>query len=137
MSSEKRPAVLALDPGRAKCGIAVVDEQCTLLHRCVVAPGECSGVVAELLDRYPIVSIVLGDGTGSGAMHTALCTASPDVPIEVVDERHTSEEARARRIAEERSGWRRLIPAGLLTPSSPYDDLVAVILAERWWRTRR
>lgn len=136
MNTAQRPAVLALDPGRSKCGLAVVDESGAPLYRAIVSCEGCEKVAAELVARYRIVCVVLGNGTGSAMMRQVVARAAPNVPIEAVDESHTSEVARARRVAEERHGWKRLVPAGLLTPSSPYDDLVAVVLAERWWRTR-
>lgn len=123
---------IGVDPGRAKCGLAVLDTEGALLHRSIVPADECATAAADLAARFTPAVIVLGDGTGSAAIRAEIEAAAPGVPIEVVEESHTSEEARRRRVAEERRGWRRLVPAGLLTPSTPYDDLVATILAERW-----
>jgi hypothetical protein len=55
-----------------------------------------------------------------------------------VDESHTSEQARRRYVNEKPAhGWRRLLPKALRTPETPYDDYVAILLAERWWRERQ
>ena len=53
--------------------------------------------------------------------------------VTLVDEHRSTEEARRRYFVDNPpSGWRRLMPRGLLTPPVPYDDYVAIILAERY-----
>ena len=124
--------VLGVDPGREKCGIAVVSKEEVLTQR-VVSRREFLDVVIRLLDEYDVESIVLGDGTGSGEFLAEIRGALPDVNVETVDERSTSEEARGRYWIHHRpKGWRRLLPTTMQVPPEPYDDYVAVILAERY-----
>jgi hypothetical protein len=53
------------------------------------------------------------------------------VPLRAVDEHGTTLRARARYFTDHPPrGWRRLIPRSLQTPPEPYDDYVAVLLAE-------
>lgn len=133
-----RPVVLAIDPGRAKCGVAVVARDGTVLHRAVIASECLSATASELVERYSPVRCVLGDGTGCRLAEGSLATAIPGVPICCVDESRTSEEARDRCLrATPARGLQRLIPRGLRAPASPYDDVVATILAERWWAAHR
>jgi RNase H-fold protein (predicted Holliday junction resolvase) len=132
------PIVLAIDPGRAKCGIAVVESAGGVLHRAVVAVPALPALLVELAARFPLQAILLGNGTGAEPLHAVLTGLGLPAPLVRVDERHTSEQARARYLAENTPrGWRRLVPRSLRVPESPYDDYVAVILAERWWEQQK
>lgn len=132
----RRP-VLAIDPGRAKCGIAVVDADLAVRYRAVVPTTDLSSMLADLCALHEPSSVLLGDGTGSARIHQSILSLSLDCPVKMVEECHTSEAARSRYVSEiPARGWRRLLPSTLRTPEEPYDDFVAVILAERWWRKR-
>ena len=57
----------------------------------------------------------------------------PNVHIKVVDERHTTEEARKLYWKKNPPrGWRKLLPTSMQVPPVPVDDLVAEILARRF-----
>jgi RNase H-fold protein (predicted Holliday junction resolvase) len=131
------PVVLAVDPGRSKCGIAVVDAAGTVLYREVVTTSAATAVIQNLAESYYPVALVVGDGTGAQAVHASLTALEPSIPVIKVDERHTSEEARRLYLVNHPPrGLRRLIPSGLRVPDEPYDDYVAVILARRWWQSQ-
>jgi len=128
------PVVVAVDPGRVRCGIAVVPAYGPPLARHVGTADAAADEVVRLSRRYRPVAVLLGNGTGSDAVLRRVRDLAPELRVEVVDESRTSEEARRRWFVERPPrGWRRLVPRGLLIPDAPYDDLVAVILAERWW----
>ncbi|HEX5324794.1 MAG TPA: hypothetical protein VFW40_13485 [Capsulimonadaceae bacterium] len=126
--------VLAVDPGSAKCGLALVSSPpFTLLQRRIAPTQQLAEEAASLLQSYPAAEIVIGSGTGSPALIDALQKALPDRLIHKVDERDTSRHARERYCRENPArGLRRLLPAGLRSPEEPYDDYVAVLLAERF-----
>jgi len=125
--------VLGIDPGREKCGLAVVDEQGVLIRQ-VAARGEYLRLVADWVHKYGVEQIVIGDGTGSNQVRQELKRSLPDLEIAEVDERFTTEEARRLYWVEHPpKGWRRLIPVGMQVPPEPYDDYVAVILAQRFF----
>lgn len=129
--------VLSIDPGRSKVGVAVVHSDGQVLYRAVLAMEDIDEKLPELYGRFRPQSILLGGGTGFRFLETLLRRLLPDVPVRVVNEAYTSEEARRRYLRENPpKGWRRLIPSWLRTPERPYDDYVAVILAERYWRER-
>ncbi len=134
MSTE---TVLAIDPGRAKCGLAVVSGPDPLQsrHQSVVATERLTVMVAEALRRFPdITRLLVGSGTGSAPLRRALCVAFPHVLLETVDEHGSSARARMRFVADHPPpGWRRLLPLGLRAPERPYDDYVALILAEEYF----
>ncbi len=127
--------VLGIDPGRSKVGLAVVRNDGQVLHRAVLAREQLEKEIASLFLRFRPRCVVVGGGTGFRALEPLLRNLSSDVPVQVVDEAYTSEEARRRYLRENPpKGWRKIIPSWLRTPEQPYDDYVAVILAERYWR---
>lgn len=126
--------VVAVDPGRSKCGVAVVRRDGGIAFRSVICTNILADEVNRLVATYRPGLIVVGDGTGGAAAVATIRDASPDIPVSTVDESYTSEEARKRYLAEERPrGFQRLLPPSLRTPPNPYDDYVAVILGERYW----
>ena len=130
--------VLAVDPGRAKCGLAVVTAPSTVLWRGVVPTERLVVEAASALRRYaPVHRLLVGAGTHSAPLRRALQVAFPDVPLETVDEHGSSARARRRFVAENPArGWRRLLPPGMRSPERPYDDYVALLLAEEFFAAR-
>lgn len=122
--------VLAVDPGRGKCGIAVCSEE-RVLHREVAAREDLEGRLRELVTRYGVEVVVVGDQTGAQEV-TALAERLGR-PVVQVSEQGTTLLARARYLRDHPPrGWRRLLPPFLRVPDRPYDDYVAVLLAERF-----
>jgi hypothetical protein len=121
--------VVGVDPGRSKCGIAALDTSGGILGRRIADPDDVCDAVRQIAQGKAAL-VVVGNGTGSRRILTALRNAGFDV--EEVDETGTSAMARARYLREHPAkGWRRLIPMGLRYPDEPYDDYVALILAQR------
>jgi RNase H-fold protein (predicted Holliday junction resolvase) len=120
--------LLAIDPGRDKCGLAVLDERGVVARG--VVPTATIGQVAYRWSReHDVSEVVLGDGTGYRRVRRDL--HGIDLPIAVVPERGTTWRARRRYFAEHRPrGWRRLLPLGLQAPPVPIDDYAAVLIAE-------
>jgi len=77
----------------------------------------------------------MGNGTGSAGLLSSIHENLPNLDFTLVDERSTSELARARFIAEEPLPLlQRMLPLGLRSPTRPYDDYVAIILAEQYFK---
>lgn len=131
--------VLAIDPGRQKCGLAFVSQEGAEHYRVhfreVVATERLVARVLQLLSEYAPTKVVLGDGTHSAPLLRALReTLSGRLEVVTIPEAFTSQRARERaRVESLPRGLWRLVPAGMRTPPRPYDDLVAVILAEDWF----
>jgi RNase H-fold protein (predicted Holliday junction resolvase) len=126
--------VLAIDPGTAKCGIALVEQvnTPTVLHREIVSTDTALNRILELCTTYRVETVLIGDATGGKPLCRTLCQNTA-LPVHTVCEERTSERARQRyRKENPPRGWRKLLPAGLQTPAEPYDDYAAVILAEDW-----
>jgi len=124
--------IIAVDPGRDKCGIAVVHEDGQVIHQAVVSTAEVADAVARLLERYAQATLVLGDRTGARNIGVVLSKRAR-VSAVMVDEHRSTIQGRRRYFRENPPrGWRRLIPLGLQTPPRPFDDYVAVVIAERY-----
>jgi RNase H-fold protein (predicted Holliday junction resolvase) len=130
--------ILAIDPGRDKCGIAVVNRDGVALAQEVVPTSALAQRAAELAARYDIRVIVMGDRTGADAATEALAAVLPEIETAAVNEHRSTEEARRLYFRDHPPrGWRRLIPVTMQTPLRPYDDYVAVILARRYLQERQ
>jgi len=129
VSAAARRVVLAIDPGRDKCGVAVC-ERGIVRARAVVAPHALPDLVREWRRRHGVTEVVVGDRTASSDIMRSL-KSTLDVPVIAIDEEGTTLRARTRYFDEHPPrGWRRLIPRGLMVPPEPYDDYAAVLLAE-------
>lgn len=131
--------IIAIDPGREKCGVAVVDEEMRALWKKVVDTAALVDEVRALLAKYRSDTIVLGDGTSSDKARKRLEMAflEETLLLEIVDEYRTTDAAKARYWRENPPKWyKRLIPTTMQVPPEPVDDYVAVILAERYLEKR-
>jgi len=128
--------LLAIDPGSGKCGVAVVSDDGHVLYRAVVNVAEIGAAVTRLIVEHAVTRLVLGDRTAAKIVRERLREACVPLSPVVVDEHLSSREGRQRYFDENPPrGWRRLLPIALQTPPRPYDDYVAVVLAERYLRT--
>lgn len=129
--------IVAVDPGREKCGVAAVHKTEGVLWQGVIAAAELEAKVAELFARFKTNRVIVGDGTGSQPVINALRhlkVGDQIAEVITVDERHTTEKARARYWRHNPPrGWRRLLPVTLQVPPVPVDDYVAILLAERYF----
>ena len=128
------PLYLGFDPGKDKCGLAIVDGKRSIIWHQVVFTPMVLTTVQELCQQFPIDSLILGNQTGSKAWRQKLQSILlPQITIVAVDERYSSLEARSRYWQlYPPSGWQTLIPLGLRHPPRPVDDIVAIILVERF-----
>lgn len=138
MSLPAEPPVLAVDPGREKCGVAVVDPQRGALWHQVVMTDDLSPVVTKLAPQFGCRSLILGDQTFSSAVRQALQPLLDQAVLQeivLIDECGSTEEARSRYWkAKPPTGWRKFIPLGLLFPPCAIDDFAAIILGERYFK---
>ncbi|MBI2844816.1 MAG: pre-16S rRNA-processing nuclease YqgF [Armatimonadetes bacterium] len=127
-------SVLAIDPGRAKCGIAIVSREEGVLAQAIVRVDDLPSTARLLALRFKPDVIVIGAGTGARFVKTIVARFG-DTPYYFVDERMSTQKARARYFKDHPpTGWRRLVPRSLLVPDRPYDDYAAIRLAEDFLR---
>ena len=126
--------VLAIDPGREKCGVAVLASDGRVLVQRVVTTAELEVAVGTLIREYE-PTVIMGNGTTSADAKKRV--EALGVPVTLVDEYRTTDAAKcAYWEAHPPRGWRRFVPRGMLVPPVPVDDFVAVILAQRFLEKR-
>ena len=132
--------VLAIDPGREKCGVAVVSRTRGIVVKKVVAAAELVSCASAYCQDYSVTVLVMGNGTSS-AEHAARIRVFLDEAsktqrtLELIDEYRTTELARIRYWQENPPrGWRRIVPLTLQVPPVPVDDYVAVLLGEKYFK---
>jgi uncharacterized protein len=89
-----RRRTLAIDPGyRTGCKVVCLDSQGALLHHDVIYPTqsaaraeEAGKIIQELLERYSIEAIAIGNGTASRETEAFICRLAPKVPVIMVNE---------------------------------------------------
>lgn len=129
--------VVAVDPGRDKCGVAIVTTSGQALHKAVVPTSDVSAHVLRHTEQVNVIAYALGDGTADDTVRQQLQRAGADVDRIVAVDEYKSSEVGRRAYWDEHPprGWRRLLPVGLQVPPEPYDDHVAVELARRYLRS--
>jgi len=129
--------IIAVDPGREKCGIAAVHKQKGVLFQKVINTIELNSFVQQLIAEYHTSIVVIGDRTSSReAKHNLekIKIAHEPLVVTLVDEHHSTDQGRCRYWRENPPhGLMRLIPVTMQVPPRPIDDYVAVILAERYF----
>ena len=124
--------IMAVDPGRDKCGLAVLSGTGEIIWRQVVETARLPEIASSKFEEHKPQLLVLGNGTTSKEAQARLEERLPGLVIKVVDEYRTTEEAKQLYWqVNPPQGWRRLLPLGMQVPPEPVDDLVAVILARR------
>ncbi|MBD2015924.1 pre-16S rRNA-processing nuclease YqgF [Microcoleus sp. FACHB-53] len=126
--------LLGFDPGRDKCGLAVMGKQQQLLYHQVVPSADAIATLQQLCQQFSIATLVMGDQTTAKKWKQKLeRELSASLPIVLVDERYSSLEARDRYWQMyPPTGLQRLIPQGMREPPRPIDDIVAILLIERY-----
>ena len=124
---------LGIDPGRSKTGLALVDGAGKILKLHIADSQNIDKEIVEFIKNSCPVQIVLGNGTNSSNIGEAVQKVLPNVEIAVVEEAHSTEEARNLYWQENPpQGWRKLMPLGMLVPDVPLDAYAAVILVRRF-----
>jgi RNase H-fold protein (predicted Holliday junction resolvase) len=126
--------LLGFDPGRDKCGIAVTDEALTLQYHEVILSDDAIATINQLCQQYPITTLIMGNQTTSKQWKKQLDTElETPLPIILIDERNSTLEARDRywQLFPPK-GLQKLIPQGMRLPPRPIDDIVAILLIERY-----
>ncbi len=133
-SPADQPVILGFDPGRQKCGLAVMGVDRTVRYHQVVHTEDAIATIQSLQTQFPISLLVMGDQTTAKEWKKKLLNELPNpLRIVLVDERYSSLEARDRYWQMfPPTGMYRLIPQSLRSISRPIDDIVAILLIERY-----
>ncbi|MDB4651184.1 resolvase [Synechococcus sp. AH-551-E05] len=121
--------LVALDPGRSKCGLVLIDcEHNRVLAGAVVPPEAVMAWVKHWHEQHGFDQIIVGDGTGGTQWIHAFNGLAH---VQSVNERGTTLRARQRywEFWPPR-GWQRLLPRGLRLPPNELDAIAALVMAE-------
>jgi RNase H-fold protein (predicted Holliday junction resolvase) len=132
--SPTQPVILGFDPGRDKCGLAVMGLDRQLHYHQVVSAKEAIATIDTLRQKFPISLMVMGDQTTAKQWKQRMSQelAEP-LNIILVDERYTTLEARDRYWQMyPPKGLTKLLPQSMRQPPRPIDDIVAILLIERY-----
>jgi RNase H-fold protein (predicted Holliday junction resolvase) len=132
--SPTQPVILGFDPGKDKCGLAVMGLDRGLHYHEVVLSANAIATIETLRQKFPITLLVMGDQTTAKKWKQQLNQelAEP-LNIILVDERYSTLEARDRYWQMyPPKGLSKLLPQSMRTPPRPIDDIVAILLIERY-----
>jgi RNase H-fold protein (predicted Holliday junction resolvase) len=124
---------LGFDPGKDKCGVAVVDRTGVASYHEVCPSDTLLEQLPALCTQWQVSQVVMGDRTTAKQWQKKLTQALPNTPISLVDEHYST--LAARDLYWEMyppQGFQRFIPQGMRLPPRPIDDLVAIILVRRY-----
>jgi RNase H-fold protein (predicted Holliday junction resolvase) len=126
--------ILGFDPGRDKCGLAILNNNKQILYNEVIASEEAIAVITKLINQYKPLKLIMGNQTTSKQWKKRLTDKLKlSVEIILVDERNSTVQAKERYWEMyPPQGLTRLIPPGLRIPPRSVDDIVAIILIERY-----
>lgn len=126
---------LGFDPGRDKCGLAIVTDTKRVLCHEVVLADQALAVINQWLGNYQIQALIIGNQTTSKIWQEKLKQGlSQAIEIRTVNERNSTLEARDRYWQMfPPQGLTKLLPQGLRQPPRAIDDIVAILLVERYF----
>ena len=122
--------VIGIDPGRDKCGVAVLTNDGEIKFQKVIATETLEETLQKLSAQFDLKIAILGNGTTHKAAKKIL---EKFLSVKIVDEKHTTEEARREFWKKNPpSGWRKFLPVSMQVPPEPVDGIVAEILVKRY-----
>ena len=129
--------ILAIDPGREKTGIAILNNSDVLEHK-IINSEELVQIIKSLLEKYFIKTIVMGNGTSSKKKYDLLKREFIDRDIVLINEYRTTDEARKLYFQENPpKGWKKLIPLGMQVPPVPVDDYAAIVIGRKYLKDNK
>ncbi len=133
----EKEIIIAIDPGTKKCGYAVVDSKLSILQREVILIDKIIKNIEDSFKLCKINKIILGDGTNYKHVEKKLKNHFPRLKIILIEENFSTLEARKKYFeAHPPRGIFKFIPLSLRVPPRQYDDFVAVLLAEKYFKNK-
>ncbi|MTF39025.1 pre-16S rRNA-processing nuclease YqgF [Cyanobacterium aponinum] len=125
---------LGFDPGRDKCGLAIVTIDKQILWHEVIKSEDAIASIQQLWSKYQPNKLIIGNLTTSQEWKQKIIDKLNLLSaIEFVDEKNSTLEARGLYWQMyPPKGLGRLIPQSLKVPPRPIDDLVAILLVQRY-----
>ncbi len=127
--------ILGFDPGRDKCGLAITKNKVEILYHQVIESKDAIEIINNLINQYHPEKIVMGNQTTSKQWQEKLTqNLNTSIKIELINEKNSTVEAKQRYWQMyPAKGLKKLIPLEMRIPPRPVDDIVAILLIERYY----
>lgn len=137
MNIQSSSMILGFDPGRDKCGVAIADNKGNIYYHEVIESSQAISTLNHLIQQFSIILLVMGNQTTSKQWKKQVeSELLVSIPITLIDERNSTLEARDRYWEMyPPQGLMRLLPKGMRNPPRPIDDIVAILLIERYFKS--
>ena len=125
--------IMAIDPGRNKCGIAVLSDNGNVLFKAIVGSDNLKYEIISNASTYAASKVIIGSGTGSERIRGELQNVELPFDVEFMNEAFSTLDAKRRYFRDNPPFWLlRILPVSLLVPPRPIDDYAAVVIGERY-----
>ncbi|MBS3811131.1 MAG: Holliday junction resolvase RuvX [Halanaerobiales bacterium] len=125
--------LMGIDPGRRKCGVAILNEAGEVLQKQVVDTSNLSKVIEKTLNDYSINKCILGNGTYADKIFNILQLLIDEKKIKFIEEENSTFIAEQRYLKENPPfGIKFLNKIFRIKPKRPLDDYTAVVLVEKY-----
>ena len=122
--------ILAIDPGKDKCGLALFNKEGKVVEQRIVRRHELFQAIAHYREA---TKLIIGDSANGRQINEELSRHHGAQQIVLFPERNTTRQAKeAYWRAHPRHGLWRLVPASLRTVPVPVDDYAAVIIGKNY-----
>jgi RNase H-fold protein (predicted Holliday junction resolvase) len=125
--------ILAIDPGKNKCGLAILDKKGNVQEIKIISREDISNSIPHYVAKYGVYTLVVGRSHFGKELEKELSRLDLRINIIYISEKYSTHEARKRYWKTNKpKGLMRLIPTSLRVPPEPVDNYAAVILGERF-----
>jgi len=141
LKKEKIETILAIDPGTRKAGLAVIQSDGSVLDKRIIRDfADFKITLKRTIQVYKPSVTVIGNGTGFGIMRMIIePMVGNAIPIETVDEKGSSEEARKQYMNQFKFLKRFVMTIAYILGfwKMELDDDVAVIIGKRFLSSKK
>ncbi len=127
--------LLAIDPGKEKIGLAVLNNEGKVIEKRIVFLKNLQSYLISIFNKYNIEQVVLGNGTGCNDVKAILAENEITIAnrLYIIEEKNSTEEAE-RLYREEKQTILNRIVFKIINwkPAIALDDYTAVILGRRY-----
>ena len=125
--------LMGIDPGRSKCGIAIMTEKGEVVEKEIAETSNLSRKIEEILSRFSISKCILGNGTYADKVFNILQLLLDEEKIIFIEEADSTYIAEQRYLKENPPlGLNFLNKIIKFKPKKPLDDYTAVVLVEKY-----
>src|SRR6056297_2945179 len=130
--------LMGIDPGRNKCGVAVLTDEGKEVLKEISKTSDLSKKLEDLLQDYSIDKIILGNGTYADKVFNILKLFFDEKEIIFVEEENSTYIAEEKYLKENPPlGLSFLNKVMKFKPKRPLDDYTAVVLVEKYLKIKK